>query len=94
MDDAEIATWSAWASPATVVSVDALTRAVRDDWRRRILRDPEEMLALMPWCPGGLIVSELAARAAAQAAAELAVVWHIWPRPLDDVLRPYLRWAG
>lgn len=92
MNEREIETWSRWASPATVAAVDDYARFTRDDWRRR-LPDPGELLALLDWC-GGSIVVELAARAAALAAIELAVILHVYPRPLDLVLRPSWRWTG
>ena len=48
----------------------------------------QELTDLAPRYQSGWVWPARWIEAAAQAAAEMAIVCHIWPAPLDEVLRP------
>ncbi|HEY3845860.1 MAG TPA: hypothetical protein VGL95_01960 [Acetobacteraceae bacterium] len=87
MTDAEIDTWSSTVPPAAVCAVGRHAEAVNHSWRLR-LRDADELVPMMAWCAAGAFAPAAAAYAAAAASIELIVICAIWPKPLDDVLRP------
>jgi hypothetical protein len=92
MTDDEIDTWTRWAAPNVVILVDQHARLTCDVWRKA-LRHPGVLAELLQDC-AAFIDPEPAARAAARAAIELAVIRHVHPQPLNPVLRPGCAWRG
>jgi hypothetical protein len=79
--------WSRWASPVSInvvaqVAVDAMV-----EWPMRMCGN-RELADLAPWCPSVWEWPGRWSEAAALAAAELAIVCHIRPDSLNEVLRP------
>jgi hypothetical protein len=84
----EVEAWSRWASPDSVsavahVAIDAMHAWPMRMWANREFAD----LTPLP-CPSLQNWPTHWTHAAALAAAEMAIVCHIWPEPLDEVLRP------
>jgi hypothetical protein len=88
MNQREIEAWVT-AGPGAVERATAVRSAVllaHADWLHR-MQDQYEVRDLAPWCPAGCVLFAPAARTASIAAAELAVVCAVWPRPIDAALR-------
>jgi hypothetical protein len=84
----EIVIWSRWAAQGSVNAVAQVAADAMAEWPMRMCGD-QELDDLAPWRQSGWVA--LPARwheAAALAAAEMAIICHIWPEPPDEVLRP------
>jgi hypothetical protein len=84
----EIEAWSRWASPDSVSAVAHVAIDAMHMWPMRMGANRELADHLEPLCP---CIWEWPMRwrqAAALAAAEMAIVCHIWPDQLNEVLRP------
>jgi hypothetical protein len=83
----EMETWSRWASPDSVSAVAQVVVDAMDAWPIRMCGN-WEIADLTPWCSSVWAWPVQWSQAAALASAELAIICHIWPEPLNEVLRP------
>jgi hypothetical protein len=83
----EIEAWLRWASPYSISAVAQVAVDAMNAWPMRICGS-RELADLAPWCPSVWAWPAQWSEAAALAAAEMAIVCHIWPGLLDEVLRP------
>jgi hypothetical protein len=83
----EIVAWSRRASPYSINSVAQVAVDAINAWPMRDCGN-RELADLAPWCPSVGAWPVQWSAAAALAAAEMAIVCHIWPDPLNEVLRP------
>jgi hypothetical protein len=78
----EINAWLRWAAPESLNTVVHAAVDAMDAWP--MCGNPD----LAPLCRPIWVWPIEWSEAAAQAAAEMAIVCHIWPDSLDEVLRP------
>jgi hypothetical protein len=84
----EIVIWSRWAAQGSVNAVAQVAIDAMAEWPMRMCGD-QELDDLAPWRQSGWVACRRdGMRAAALAAAETAIICHIWPEPPDEVLRP------
>jgi hypothetical protein len=79
----EMKAWTRWASPDSVSTVAHVAIDAMYAWPTHMGAD-----LTPPPCPRLREWPTHWTHAAALAAAEMAIVCHIWPEPLDEVLRP------
>jgi hypothetical protein len=82
----EMKAWSRWASPDSVDAVGQVAIEAMGAWP--MWCSNRELDDVAPWCPSVWEWSARWSEAAALAAAEMAIVCHIWLDPLNEVLRP------
>ncbi len=88
MKDDEIKVWLYAAPQECAVLVRYSVLRAFAEWRDLVVTE-RELHDLVPWAPSGRIEPGAAARAASDAAAELAVVCAVWPRSVDAALRRF-----
>jgi hypothetical protein len=82
MREADIEVWARHASADAMDAVGQIAMLARADWLDRI-RAPSEVQDVAPHCPAGLVWPAAAAKAAAHAAGEMAILCLVWPGRVD-----------
>jgi hypothetical protein len=88
----EMEAWSRWASPDSVSAVAHVAIDAMHAWPTRMSGN-WELADLAPPCPCVWEWPTRRRQAAALAAAEMAIVCHIWPEQLDEVLGRRARYS-
>jgi hypothetical protein len=83
----EILVWARWADRDSVAAVAQVAIDAMTEWPMRMV-DHQELADLVPWRRDGWIWPVGWNETPALAAAEMAIICHIWPEPPDEVLRP------